>query len=126
MNEIIATDKGPGALGPYAQAVKTAGGLLFVSGQIPLVPATGEIVAGGIEEQTVQVLENIKAIVEAAGYQLSDVVRTTVYLADIGDFNTVNGIYAKYFVENCPARVCIQVAKLPKAALIEIDATAAK
>ena len=126
MNEIIATDKGPGALGPYSQAVKTAGGLLFVSGQIPLVPATGEIVAGGIEEQTVQVLENIKAIVEAAGYQLSDVVRTTVYLADIGDFNTVNGIYAKYFEENCPARVCIQVAKLPKAALIEIDATAAK
>ena len=126
MNEIIATDKGPGALGPYSQAVKTAGGLLFVSGQIPLVPATGEIVAGGIEEQTVQVLENIKASVEAAGYQLSDVVRTTVYLADIGDFNTVNGIYAKYFVENCPARVCIQVAKLPKAALIEIDATAAK
>ena len=126
MNEIIATDKGPGALGPYSQAVKTAGGLLFVSGQIPLVPATGEIVAGGIEEQTVQVLENIKAIVEAAGYQLSDVVRTTVYLADIGDFNTVNGIYAKYFVENCPARVFIQVAKLPKAALIEIDATAAK
>ena len=104
MNEIIATDKGPGALGPYSQAVKTAGGLLFVSGQIPLVPATGEIVAGGIEEQTVQVLENIKAIVEAAGYQLSDVVRTTVYLADIGDFNTVNGIYARYFVENCPAR----------------------
>ena len=126
MNVIIATDKGPGALGPYSQAVKTAGGLLFVSGQIPLVPATGEIVAGGIEEQTVQVLENIKAIVEAAGYQLSDVVRTTVYLADIGDFNTVNGIYAKYFVENCPARVCIKVAKLPKAALIEIDATAAK
>ena len=126
MNEIIATDKGPGALGPYSQAVKTAGGLLFVSGQIPLVPATGEIVAGGIEEQTVQVLENIKAIVEAAGYQLSDVVRTTVYLADIGDFNTVNGIYAMYFVENYPARVCIHVAKLPKAALIEIDATAAK
>ena len=126
MNEIIATDKGPGALGPYSQAVKTAGGLLFVSGQIPLVPATGEIVAGGLEEQTVQVLENIKAIVESAGYQLSDVVRTTVYLADIGDFNTVNGIYAKYFVENCPARVCIQVAKLPKAALIEIDATEAK
>lgn len=126
MNEIISTNKGPGALGPYSQAVKTANGLVFVSGQIPLVPATGEMVAGGIEEQTTQVLENIKGILEAADCKMSDVVRCTVYLADIGDFNTVNGIYGKYFVENCPARVCIEVSKLPKNALVEIDAIAAK
>lgn len=114
MNKIISTDKGPGAIGPYSQAVQTAGGMLFVSGQIPLVPATGAMVEGGIKEQATQVLNNLKGIVEAAGYQLSDVVKTTVYLADIKDFGTVNEIYGQYFTENCPARVCVEVSKLPR------------
>ena len=126
MNEIIKTENAPGAIGPYSQAVKTAGGMLFVSGQIPLVPATGAVVDGGIEEQAVQVLDNLKAIVTAAGYTLADVVKTTVYITDIGNFEKVNEIYAKYFTENCPARVCVEVSRLPKDVLIEIDVIAAK
>lgn len=126
MNKIISTDKGPGAIGPYSQAVQTAGGMLFVSGQIPLVPATGAMVEGGIQEQTAQVLNNLKGIVEAAGYALTDVVKTTVYITDIGNFAAVNEIYGKYFVENCPARVCVEVSKLPKGALVEIDVIASK
>ena len=126
MNEIIATINAPGAIGPYSQAVKTAGGMLFVSGQIPLVPATGAVVEGGIVEQTTQVLENLKAIVTAAGYTLSDVVKTTVYITNMGDFGKVNEIYGKYFTENCPARVCVEVSKLPKDVLVEIDVIASK
>lgn len=126
MNEIISTTNAPGAIGPYSQAVKTAAGMLFVSGQIPLVPATGNMVEGGIEEQATQVLENLKAILEAAGYQLSDVVKTTVYITNIGDFGKVNEVYAKYFTANCPARVCVEVSNLPKGALVEIDVIAAK
>ncbi|HAQ55239.1 MAG: RidA family protein [Anaerovibrio sp.] len=126
MNEIIATTNAPGAIGPYSQAVKTAGGMLFVSGQIPLVPATGAVVEGGIVEQTTQVLENLKAIVTAAGYTLSDVVKTTVYITNMGDFGKVNEIYGKYFTENCPARVCVEVSKLPKDVLVEIDVIASK
>lgn len=126
MNEIIATTNAPGAIGPYSQAVKTAGGMLFVSGQIPLVPATGAVVEGGIVEQTTQVLENLKAIVTAAGYTLSDVVKTTVYITNMGDFGKVNEIYGKYFTENSPARVCVEVSKLPKDVLVEIDVIASK
>ena len=126
MNEIIATTNAPGAIGPYSQAVKTAGGMLFVSGQIPLVPATGAVVEGGIVEQTTQVLENLKAIVTAAGNTLSDVVKTTVYITNMGDFGKVNEIYGKYFTENCPARVCVEVSKLPKDVLVEIDVIASK
>ena len=126
MNEIIATTNAPGAIGPYSQAVKTAGGMLFVSGQIPLVPATGAVVEGGIVEQTTQVLENLKAIITAAGYTLSDVVKTTVYITNMGDFGKVNEIYGKYFTENCPARVCVEVSKLPKDVLVEIDVIASK
>ena len=126
MNEIIATTNAPGAIGPYSQAVKTAGGMLFVSGQIPLVPATGAVVEGDIVEQTTQVLENLKAIVTAAGYTLSDVVKTTVYITNMGDFGKVNEIYGKYFTENCPARVCVEVSKLPKEVLVEIDVIASK
>ena len=126
MNEIIATNNAPGAIGPYSQAVKTAGGMLFVSGQIPLVPATGTVVEGGIEAQTTQVLDNLKAIVTAAGYSLADVVKTTVYITDMGNFGKVNEIYGKYFTENCPARVCVEVSKLPKDVLVEIDVIASK
>lgn len=125
MNKVVATDKAPQAIGPYSQGIKVTGGLIFVSGQIPLVPETGEIVAGGINEQTTQVLDNLKAIVEAAGSTLANVVKTTVYIKDIGDFAAVNTIYAKYFTENCPARVCVEVSNLPKGALIEIDVIAA-
>lgn len=126
MNTIIATKNAPGAIGPYSQAVKTAGGMLFVSGQIPLVPATGEMVEGGIEAQTQQVLENLSAIVAEAGYALTDIVKTTVYITDIGNFSKVNEIYAKFFVKDCPARVCVEVSNLPKGALVEIDVIAAK
>ena len=126
MNEIIATNNAPGAIGPYSQAVKTAGGMLFVSGQIPLVPATGAVVEGGIEAQTTQVLDNLKAIVTASGYSLADVVKTTVYITDMGNFGKVNEIYGKYFTENCPARVCVEVSKLPKDVLVEIDVIASK
>ena len=124
MNKVVATTKAPQAIGPYSQGIKVTGGLIFVSGQIPLVPETGEIVAGGIAEQAAQVLENLKAIVEAAGSTLANVIKTTVYLKDIGDFAAVNTIYAKYFTENCPARVCVEVSNLPKGALIEIDVIA--
>lgn len=124
MKKIIATNQAPAAIGPYSQGVKTAGGLLFVSGQIPLVPSTGELIAGGIEEQTTQVLENLQAILSAAGFTLADVVKTTVYLKDLSHFATVNSIYAKYFQQDCPARVCVEVSKLPKDALVEIDVVA--
>lgn len=124
MKKIIATNQAPAAIGPYSQGVKTAGGLLFVSGQIPLVPSTGELIAGGIEEQTTQVLENLQAILSAAGFTLADVVKTTVYLKDLSHFATVNSIYAKYFQQDCPARVCVEVSKLPKDAFVEIDVVA--
>lgn len=124
MKKIIATNQAPAAIGPYSQGVKTAGGLLFVSGQIPLVPTTGELIDGGIEEQTTQVLDNLKAILTEAGFTLADVVKTTVYLKDLSHFATVNAIYAKYFQQDCPARVCVEVSKLPKDALVEIDVVA--
>ena len=123
MKNVISTDKAPKAIGPYSQAIEAAG-LLFASGQIPIVPATGEIIAGGIEEQTEQVLSNIEAILAAKGLSFTDVVKTTVFLADMNDFATVNGIYAKAFVENPPARSCVQVARLPKDVKIEIETIA--
>ena len=123
MKNVISTEKAPKAIGPYSQAIEAAG-LLFASGQIPIVPATGEIIAGGIEEQTEQVLSNIEAILAAKGLGFADVVKTTVFLADMNDFATVNGIYAKAFVENPPARSCVQVARLPKDVKIEIETIA--
>ncbi len=123
MKNVISTDKAPKAIGPYSQAIEAAG-LLFASGQIPIVPATGEIIASGIEEQTEQVLSNIEAILAAKGLSFADVVKTTVFLADMNDFATVNGIYAKAFVENPPARSCVQVARLPKDVKIEIETIA--
>jgi len=123
MKKIVATDQAPQAIGPYSQAIQT-GGMLYVSGQIPLVPATGVLAAGGIEEQTAQVLKNLRAIIEAAGSSLADVVKTTVYITNMDDFARVNAVYGKYFVQDCPARVCVEVSKLPKGALVEIDAVA--
>lgn len=121
MKRIIATDQAPAAIGPYSQGVRSSGGFIFASGQIPIDPATGEIVAGGINAQTTQVMKNLEAILAAEGSTFADVIKTTVYLKDLNDFVAVNTIYAKYFPENPPARVCVEVAALPKGALIEID-----
>lgn len=123
MKKVIVTDKAPQAIGPYSQAVQ-ASGMLYISGQIPLDPATGAIVQGGISAQSYRVMDNLQAIVEAAGCTMADVLKTTVYLQDINDFAEVNSIYAKYFVDNYPARVCVEVSHLPKDALIEIDVIA--
>ena len=125
MKNVIATKKAPGAIGPYSQAIE-ANRFVFVSGQIPLVPETGEMVKGGIEEQTARVLDNLKAILEAAGTSMDAAVKTTVYIKSIGDFGKGNEIYAKYFTKDCPARVCVEVSNLPKGALVEIDVIATK
>ena len=123
MRRAVSTDKAPAAIGPYSQAVK-AGDFLFLSGQIPLDPATGQIVAGGIEAQTRQVFANIGAILEAAGLSFDAVVSATVYVADMNDFARVNEIYATYFNAPEPARATVQVARLPKDSLVEIQVIA--
>ncbi len=121
--EIIRTDKAPAAIGPYSQAVRTEK-FLFTSGQIPINPATGEIVEGDITRQTEQVFENIKALLEAAGASLDKVVKTTVFLKDMGDFAAMNAVYAQYFTENQPARSCVQAAALPRNVAVEIETIA--
>lgn len=119
----IETTKAPAAIGPYSQAVR-AGDYLFCSGQIPLLPSSGEMVAGGVAEQTRQVLDNLGQVLSAAGVDFSSVVKSTIYLADLADFAVVNEIYAEYCVSIAPARATVQVAALPKGALVEIDAIA--
>jgi 2-iminobutanoate/2-iminopropanoate deaminase len=123
VREIIATERAPRAIGPYSQAVR-AGNFLFASGQIPIDPATGEFVAGGIAEQTEQVLKNLLAVMEAAGVNLGHVVKTTVFLVDMDDFTAMNEVYARFFGENPPARATVQAARLPRDAKVEIEATA--
>jgi len=123
MKEPIHTEGAPKALGPYSQAIK-ANGMVFASGQIPLDPATGELVEGSIAEQTERVLSNLKAVLDAAGSSLGNVVRTTVYLADMGDFAEMNATYARFFNEAPPARSTIQVSGLPRNARIKIDVIA--
>ena len=124
MKKIIHSEKAPSPIGPYSQAVKS-GHFLYTSGQIPIDPQTGVFVEGGIREQTIQVLENLKAVVESAGSNLNEVIKTTVFLADLADFPTVNSIYAEYFgEENAPARSTVQVAGLPMGARIEIELVA--
>ena len=125
MNQPIYTPNAPAAIGPYSQAVQ-AGNMLFVSGQIPIDPATGEFAGSDIATQTNQSLTNVKNILAAAGYTLNDVVKTTVLLADIADFAAMNAVYAEYFSENKPARACFAVKDLPKGALVEIEAIANK
>ena len=125
MNQIIHTPNAPAAIDPYTQAVK-AGSMVFVSGQIPIDPATGAFAGQDIVTQTKQSLTNVKNILEAAGYALTDVVKTTVLLADIADFAAMNAVYAEFFTENCPARACFAVKDLPKGALVEIEAIANK
>ena len=125
MNQIIHTEKAPAAIGPYSQAVK-AGNLLFVSGQIPIDPATGIFAGEDIVTQTRQSLTNVQAILEEAGYTLTDVVKATVLLADMGDFAAMNGVYAEFFKTDCPARAAFAVKELPKGAKVEIEVIAAK
>jgi len=121
MKNAIATTEAPQAIGPYSQAVSAAP-WLFCSGQIGLDPATGALVAGGAEAETTQVLENLRAVLAAAGATLDDVVRTTIYLVDLGDFGRVNEIYARHFRAPFPARATVGVAALPRGARVEIDA----
>ena len=121
--EVISTPNAPAAIGPYSQAVRT-GNLIFVSGQIPLDPATGQLVRGDIGTQTQQVLENLAAVLEAAGSSLAKVVKTTVYLRDLGEFGRMNEIYGKFFSGDPPARAAVQVARLPRDAAVEIDVVA--
>ena len=121
----IETPAAPAAIGPYSQGIQ-AGGMAFLSGQIPLDPVSMEIVPGGIEAQTRQVLVNLKAVLNAAGLGFDDLVKTTIYLVDLGDFAVVNGIYGECFGGIPPARATVQVAALPKGALVEIDGIAVK
>lgn len=125
MKQVIHTNEAPQAIGPYSQAIM-AGNMLFISGQIPVVPATGEIVSADVEEQTKQCLENLKAVLTAAEMTLDDVVKTSVFIKNMDDFGKINGVYAQYFQENCPARACVEVARLPKDVQVEIEAIAIK
>ena len=123
--QIVRTDQAPAAIGPYSQAVKAQEvGLLFTAGQIPIDPASGEIVSGGIQAQTRQTLQNLKAVVEAGGSGLDNVVKVTVFLKDMNDFKEMNDIYGEYFRENPPARSAVQVARLPKDVDVEIECVA--
>lgn len=121
--EVINTDKAPAAIGPYSQAIKV-GDFLFVSGQIPLVPETMELLEGNIEEQTRQVLENVGAILAEAGLDYSAVVKTTLFISNMDDFARINEVYAEYFSEHQPARACVEVARLPKDVGIEMEVIA--
>jgi 2-iminobutanoate/2-iminopropanoate deaminase len=123
MKDIVLTDKGPKPIGPYSQAVKS-NGFLFASGQVALDPRTNEFLGGDIRQQTERAMENIKAVVEAAGSNLHHVVKTTVFLKDMNDFAAMNEAYGKYFTAAPPARSTVQVARLPKDALVEIDVIA--
>ena len=124
MKKVVETKKAPGAIGPYSQGIDI-GNLIFFSGQIPLNPETGEM-PEGIEAQTKQALENVKGLLESQGLDFSHVVKTTVFLYNMDDFNTVNSIYAQYFVEPYPARSAVEVGRLPKGALIEVEIIACK
>jgi 2-iminobutanoate/2-iminopropanoate deaminase len=123
MKQQVQTDNAPAAIGPYSQAIK-AGGFVFVSGQIPIDPKTGQFVSGGIAEQTEQVLKNLSAVLEAAGSSLDRVVKTTVFLADMKEFSGMNEVYAKYFSGPPPARATVAAAGLPRDARVEIEAVA--
>jgi len=121
--KVIQTDKAPKAIGPYSQAIQ-AGNFLFLSGQIPLNPKTGELIQGDIREQTQQVLENIKRILESQGLRMENMVKSTIFLKDIANFNQVNEVYGNYFPSSPPARSTVEVSKLPRNAEIEIEAIA--
>ncbi len=122
---VVRTEAAPGAIGPYSQAI-VAGNLVFCSGQIPLDPASGQIVEGAIEEQTRQVLNNLTAVLKAAGTTMDRIVKTTIFLADMNDFAAVNAVYGEYFGSEPPARSTVQVARLPRDVRVEIEAIALK
>ena len=125
MKNIISTDKAPAAIGPYSQGVN-AGAITITSGQLPIDPATGAFAEGGIAGQTRQSLLNVQAVLAAAGYEMSDVIKTTVFLKDMNDFGAMNEVYATFFQGAAPARSAVEVARLPKDALVEIEAIAVK
>ena len=125
MKNVIFAEKAPAAVGPYSHAID-CGGLVFLSGQVPLVPETGLLAEGGIVEQTRQMMSNIRAVLEAAGLGFENVVKTTVFMTDLQDFGTFNEIYAEYFPSDPPARSCVQVAALPKGALVECECVCVK
>ena len=122
--EVISTDKAPAAVGPYSQAIRAAGDLLFLSGQVPLDPATGKLVEGGIEEQAARACKNLAAVLESQGLSLDNVVKTTVFITDISNFPKVNEVYKQYFKAPCPARSCVEVRALPLGVQVEIEAIA--
>jgi 2-iminobutanoate/2-iminopropanoate deaminase len=124
MRDVVLTDRGPKPIGPYSQAVRV-NGFLFVSGQVALDPKTGEMSKGDVREQTERVLENVKGIVEAAGSKMPHVIKTTVFLKNMNDFTAMNEVYARYFTAAPPARSTVEVARLPKDALVEIEVVAA-
>jgi len=124
MRKIISTDKAPGAIGPYNQGVVFQGTLLYTAGQIPLHPETGDIVGSTIVEQTHQSLKNLKAVVEAGGSSLEKVIKTTVFLKNMNDFVEMNGVYSEYFADAAPARSAVEVSRLPKDVLVEIECIA--
>ncbi len=121
MKKIISTEKAPAAIGPYSQAVEVKG-LLFTSGVIPIIPETGELVEGGVEEQAKQAIGNLAALIKASGAKMENTVKTTVFIKNMDDFAKINEIYSSYFEKDCPARSCVEVARLPKDVLIEIEA----
>ena len=125
MKKIISTPKAPAAIGPYSQAIEV-NGLLFTSGVIPIVPSTGELVEGDIEVQAEQAIGNLAALIEAAGAKIENTIKTTVFIKNMDDFTKVNEIYAKYFTTDFPARSCVEIARLPKDVLIEIEAIVEK
>ena len=125
MKKIISTPKAPAAIGPYSQAIEV-NGLLFTSGVIPIVPSTGELVEGDIEAQAEQAIGNLAALIEAAGAKIENTIKTTVFIKNMDDFTKVNEIYAKYFTTDFPARSCVELARLPKDVLIEIEAIVEK
>ena len=124
MKKPISTERAPKAIGPYSQAI-VSNGMAYLSGQIPIDPATNQMIEGGIELQTERVLENLQAVLEACGASLNSVVKTTVFLKDMGEFPKMNEVYGKYFAENPPARSTVQAAKLPRDVSVEIDCIAA-
>lgn len=125
MKKVIFTEKAPAAIGPYSQAIEV-NGMVFLSGQIPVDPVSGEVVEGGVKEQTVQVFENIKNVLAAAGLTTANVVKTTVFLADMGLFAEMNAVYANYFEGDFPARSAVAVKSLPKGVLVEIESIAVR
>lgn len=125
MKKIISTKNAPAAIGPYSQAVE-AGGLVFISGQLPIDPATGNMAPAGIETQTEAVIKNLEAILKSEGLSLENVLKTTVFMADLGQFARMNEVYGRFFANNPPARATVEVKALPKAALVEIEAIAAR